>query len=122
MAALGVSSALYAVEIYMVRFIFDGLLNPSKNASLETFQRYMQRLRLDLVFPMDQERLFLYIPVTLVVIFLIKGVFDYFGKYWVDRVGLSTITDLRNDALRPHHVPRATTSSRTIPRGRSSPA
>ena len=96
MAALGVSSALYAVEIYMVRFIFDGLLNPSKNASLEAFQRYMERLRLDLVFPTDRERLFLYIPVTFVVILLTKGVFNYFGKYSVDRVGLSTITDLRN--------------------------
>ncbi len=97
MMAMVLVSALYALEIYMVRFIFDGLLNPSKNASLDVFTRYMQRLHLDLLFPMDQERLFLYIPVTLILIFLLKGIFGYFGKYWIDRVGLSTITDLRND-------------------------
>ncbi len=95
-AALGVSSGLYAVEIYMVRFIFDGLLNPSKNASLDTFQRYMHRLGLDLLFPTDRERLFLYIPLTFVVILVLKGLFNYAGKYSVDKVGLSTITDLRN--------------------------
>jgi len=97
MAAMVVVSALYALEIYMVRFIFDGLLNPSKNTSLDVFMRYMHRLRLDLVFPMDRERLFLYIPVSFVLIILLKGIFGYFGKYWIDRVGLSTITDLRND-------------------------
>ncbi|MGA9752205.1 MAG: ABC transporter ATP-binding protein [Acidobacteriota bacterium] len=96
--ALVVASALYAFEIYMVRFIFDGLLNPSKNSSLSTFQHYMQRLRLDLLFPINQERLFLYIPITLVLIFFFKGIFSYLGKYSVDSVGLSTITDLR-DAL-----------------------
>ncbi len=96
--ALVVASVFYAFEIYMVRFIFDGLLNPSKNTSLSTFQHYMQRLRLDLLFPIDQERLFLYIPITLVLIFFFKGIFSYLGKYSVDRVGLSTITDLR-DAL-----------------------
>lgn len=95
--AMVVVSVLYALEIYMVRFIFDGLLNPSKNSSMEVFTRYMQRLRLDLVFPMDRERLFLYVPVSFVVIILLKGIFGYFGKYWIDRVGLSTITDLRND-------------------------
>ncbi len=96
--ALVVVSGLYAIEIYMVRFIFDGLLNPSKNTSLEDFQHYMQRLRLDLVFPTNPERLFLYIPITLVLIFFFKGIFSYFGKYSVDRVGLCVITDLR-DAL-----------------------
>lgn len=97
MMAMVLVSALYALEIYMVRFIFDGLLNPSKNASLDVFRRYMHRLRLDLLFPMDQERLFLYVPVSFILILLLKGIFGYFGKYWIDRVGLSTITDLRND-------------------------
>ncbi|MGC8723710.1 MAG: ABC transporter ATP-binding protein [Acidobacteriota bacterium] len=96
--ALVVASVFYAFEIYMVRFIFDGLLNPSKNTSLSTFRHYMERLRLNLLFPIDQERLFLYIPITLVLIFFFKGIFSYLGKYSVDRVGLSTITDLR-DAL-----------------------
>ena len=96
--ALAMMSALYALELYMVRFVFDGLLNPSKNTSLEKFQDYMHRLRLDLIFPTDREQLFLYIPITFVLIIFLRGLFSYFGKYSVDRVGLSAITDLR-DAL-----------------------
>ena len=92
-----VVSGLYALEIYMVRFIFDGLLNPSKNSSTDVFTGYMHRLFLDRLFPVDRESLFLYIPITFVLILLAKGVFNYFGKYWLDSVGLSAITDLRND-------------------------
>ena len=90
-------SVLYALEVYMIKFIFDGLLNPSKNTSMEKFGQYMHRLYVDRVFPVDQESLFIYIPLTLVAILFVKGVFGYFGKYWLDSVGLSTITDLRND-------------------------
>ena len=94
--ALVVVSILYALEIYMVKFIFDGLLNPSKNTTMDKFEGYMHRLWLDRVFPTDQERLFLYIPLTFVLIIFLRGLFQYFGKYSVDRVGLSAITDLRN--------------------------
>ena len=97
MISIALVSALYAAEVYMIKFIFDGLLNPSKNASTDEFSRYMHRLYVDRIFPVDQESLFIYIPVTLIAILLVKGVFGYFGKYWLDSVGLSTITDLRDD-------------------------
>jgi subfamily B ATP-binding cassette protein MsbA len=90
-------SGLYAVEIYMVRFIFDGLLNPSKNTSTDVFMGYMHRLYLDRIFPVSREALFLYIPLTFVAILFVKGIFNYFGKYWLDSVGLWAITDLRDD-------------------------
>ena len=90
-------SGLYALEVYMVRFIFDGLLNPSKNTSTDVFMSYMHRLYLDRILPVDRERLFLYIPLAFVLIIFVKGLFNYFGKYWLDSVGLSAITDLRND-------------------------
>jgi subfamily B ATP-binding cassette protein MsbA len=81
----------------MVRFIFDGLLSPGDNPSGGTFLRYFEALGLDRLLPADDENLFLYIPITLVLIFFVKGLFGYFGKYWLDSVGLATITDLRND-------------------------
>ena len=97
-AALAVVSGLYALEVYMVRFIFDGLLNPKGGQKTqEEFLGYLSRLGLDEFFERSTEGLFLAIPLTLVAIFLVKGVFGYFGKYWLDRVGLSTITDLRDD-------------------------
>ena len=96
-AALVAVSALYALEVYMVRFIFDGLLGPAGGASNEAFLKILKALRLDQVLAISPERLFLYIPLALVAIFFVKGVCGYFGKYWLDSVGLATITDLRDD-------------------------
>ncbi len=90
-------SILYAIEIYMLRFIFDGLLAPPNKAHIKPFLDYIRMLRLDRVLPVDRGHLFIYIPVALVAILFAKGIFAYFGKYWMDSVGLSTITDLRND-------------------------
>jgi subfamily B ATP-binding cassette protein MsbA len=95
--ALVVVSGLYALEVYMVRFIFDGLLNPAGGKGKDDFLKALAFLRVQDFLPLDQERLFVYIPVTLVLIFLVKGIFGYFGKFWLDSVGLSTITDLRDD-------------------------
>jgi len=97
MLTISLVSGLYAFEVYMIRFIFDGLLNPSKNTSLDVFNRYLHRLYVDRIFPVDQESLFIYIPLTLVLILFVRGVLGYFGKYWLDSVGLCAITDLRND-------------------------
>lgn len=98
-------SVLYALEVYMVRFIFDGLLNPSNKAGAKPLLHYVHMLRIDRFFPADQAHLFIYVPLTLVAIFFVKGIFAYFGKYWMDSVGLSTITDLRDDlyARMIHH-------------------
>ncbi len=97
LAALMVVSVLYALEVYMVRFIFDVLLNPSGGKDTHEFLKYVHILGLDRLLPAGHGELFVYIPVTLVLIFLVKGVFGYFGKYWIDSVGLSAITDLRDD-------------------------
>ncbi|MEW6758318.1 MAG: ABC transporter ATP-binding protein [Acidobacteriota bacterium] len=97
-SALAVVSVLYALEVYMVRFVFDGLLNPKEGGhATGDFFRYLSCLGLDRFFDLDSASLFVAIPVSLVAIFLVKGIFGYFGKYWLDGVGLSTITDLRDD-------------------------
>lgn len=95
--ALIVVSALYALEVYMVRFIFDGLLNPAGGSGASDFMKYVRYLHLEKLLPLGDERLFIYIPIVFVAIFFFKGIFGYFGKYWLDSVGLSTITDLRDD-------------------------
>ncbi len=88
-------SGLYAVEIYMVKFIFDGLLSAGNAKAVEQFYGYVQCLRLDRLIELQRDQLFIYIPITLVLVFFFKGFFQYFGKYWIDSVGLATITDLR---------------------------
>ncbi|MEJ2367802.1 MAG: ABC transporter ATP-binding protein [Acidobacteriota bacterium] len=97
-AFLFIASAFYAAEVYMLKFVFDDLLNPKADMHRPgSFLYYLEKLHLQDVLKLDPEHLFIYIPVTLVLIFFFKGVFTYFGKYWMDSVGLHTITDLRED-------------------------
>ncbi len=94
---LGIASLFYAIEIYMIRFIFDDLLSPqASEGKAMAFQEALRKFGLDLLAGVDREQLFTIIPLTLVAIFLLKGMFNYFGKYWLDAVGLATITDLRD--------------------------
>ncbi len=95
---IAIASLLFAVEVYMIRFIFDDLLNPAADIARKgSFWYWSGKLGIDRLLTLDKEHLFTYIPVTLVLIFLFKGIFNYFGKYWMDSVGLSAITDLRQD-------------------------
>ncbi len=94
---LGIASLFYALEIYMIRFIFDDLLSPQASEGKKmAFQEALGKLGVDLFAGVGREQLFTIIPLTLVAIFLLKGIFNYFGKYWLDAVGLATITDLRD--------------------------
>lgn len=94
---VGFASAFYALEVYMIKFVFDDLLNPRTDPKAKSsFVEAAGRVGLDSILPMDREHLFLYIPAALVLIFFVKGFFNYFGKYWMDGVGLATITDLRD--------------------------
>jgi len=94
---LGLASAFYALEVYMIRFIFDDLLSPqSSEGKKMAFQEMLGKFGGNFFADVGREKLFTIIPLTLVAIFLLKGVFNYFGKYWLDRVGLATITDLRD--------------------------
>jgi subfamily B ATP-binding cassette protein MsbA len=94
---VGFASAFYALEVYMIKFVFDDLLSPkSDGQGNSSFLDAARRVGLDRLLPMDREHLFLVIPAALILIFFVKGIFSYFGKYWMDGVGLATITDLRD--------------------------
>jgi subfamily B ATP-binding cassette protein MsbA len=96
---LSIAAALYALEVFMIKFIFDDLLNPfPQKTQNSSFVTYVQKFTGNLFQNIDKEKLFILIPIVLIVIFLLKGVFNYFGKYLLDKVGLEGITDLR-DAL-----------------------
>jgi ATP-binding cassette, subfamily B, bacterial MsbA len=96
-AFLGLASLFYALEVYMIRFIFDDLLNPKTDPGKSvSFLEVIRKFGGDSFLQLGREQLFTIIPLTLVLIFLVKGVFNYFGKYWLDGVGLATITDLRD--------------------------
>lgn len=96
---LAVGALFYALEVYMIKFIFDDLLSPSSvQSGKSSFGNTLKTYFGDFFEKLDKESLFILIPVALVLIFFLKGIFNFFGKYFLDAVGLLAITDLR-DAL-----------------------
>lgn len=94
---LTIASLFYALEVYMIKFIFDDLLSPASSLKgKSSFAVYAKRIFGDLFQNMDKENLFTIIPIVLIIIFFLKGVFNFFGKYLLDKAGLLAITNLRN--------------------------
>lgn len=96
---LVIAAIFYSLEVYMIKFIFDDLLTSnSVQHSHSSFGNILKTYFGSLFDRIDKESLFLLIPLALVFIFFLKGIFNFFGKYYLDAVGLLAITDLR-DAL-----------------------
>lgn len=94
---LALGSLFYALEVYMIKFIFDDLLSPSLDGkSKSSFINILQTYFGNIFEKFDKESLFILIPVVLVIIFFLKGILNFFGKYFLDAVGLLAITDLRD--------------------------
>lgn len=93
------ASFFYAIEVYMLKFIFDDLLSPqtpktsSNIPSIAIFIEKIVPIKLEI----DKTKLFVLIPFFLVLIFFLKGFFNFFGKFHLDSVGLLAITDLRDE-------------------------
>lgn len=94
---LAIGALFYALEVYMIKFIFDDLLTPVyAESGKPDFGKILQNYFGNLFDEFDRESLFILIPVVLVVIFFLKGIFNFFGKYYLDAAGLLAITDLRD--------------------------
>jgi subfamily B ATP-binding cassette protein MsbA len=66
----------------------------------DAFTLAVKAFNLEEVLPPGLQRVYLLVPVLLVVIFIIKGVFSYFGNYLMAAVGHSVVRDIRNDLYR----------------------
>lgn len=97
---LALVGLLTALEIKMIQPIFDDLLNPAlasnpKHKSI--FIIYAEKIHLTALMNVNRDNLFYLIPIALVLIFLVKGLFNYFGKYLMDSIGHRIITRLRDN-------------------------
>ncbi|KPJ97704.1 MAG: ABC transporter permease [Desulfobacterales bacterium SG8_35] len=69
-------------------------------AVMTAAQAYMVKPMLDEIFFNKDAFMLKVVPVAIVIIFLIQGVFDYSYKYLLEKVGQSVIRDLRNNLYR----------------------
>src|ERR1700722_8938665 len=95
MAIVGAAQGFTAVLIVPV---FDRVLQPDRPDSpvpLFTIPVFNHGVFLQDFLPASIHNVWTMVAVAIVATFLIKGVCDYFGNYFINYVGLSAVTDLR---------------------------
>jgi len=99
MALVGAAQAL---TVRLIGPIFDRVLNPSSPDSpvlLFTIPIWNHRVFLDSFMPADVHNVWTMVASGILAVFTIKGLCDYAGNYLVNYVGLSAVTDLRQDVF-----------------------
>ncbi len=99
MAIVGAAQALTAKLIVP---IFDRVLNPQTAdapVSLGKIPLLNYEVFLDSFMPQDIHNVWTMVAIAILAVFLIKGICDYCANYLVNKVGLSAVTDLRQDVF-----------------------
>jgi len=95
MAAVGAAQALTAL---LIGPIFDRVLNPKADdipVLLFTIPGLNKQIFLEYLTPSWINNVWTMVAFGIILVFLVKGVCDYFGNYLVNFVGFSVVTDLR---------------------------
>ena len=96
MAVVGLCHALIAL---LVGPVFDRVLNPASPESpveLVRLPGFSRAIFLQDLLPAAIHNVWTMVALSILGVFLVKGVCDFFGNYLVNYVGLAAVTDLRN--------------------------
>jgi len=99
MACVGAAQGL---TVLLIGPIFDRVLNPASADApvfLFTIPGWNYRVYLDNFIPMAIHNVWTMVAVGILAVFAIRGLCDYLGNYLVNYVGLSAVTDLRQDVF-----------------------
>ncbi|MCU1337407.1 MAG: transporter related [Bryobacterales bacterium] len=99
MACVGAAQAL---TVRLIVPIFDRVLNPASADSpvlLFTIPVWNYQVYLDRFMPASVHNVWTMVAGGILAMFAIKGLCDYAGNYLVNYVGLSAVTDLRQDVF-----------------------
>ena len=98
MAIMGVMTS---VRVLLIKVV-PRILQPSADNGPEkifTIPLIHRDIYLEQFFPPYIHNVFTIFAISVVVVFLVRGVCDYLGDYLTNFVGLSTVTDLRNQVF-----------------------
>lgn len=99
---MAVAGAMHGMLPVLIGPIFDRVLNPkSPEARIPIpipdwlgFQLYLDQL-----IPLPISNVWTLVAVTILFVFLVRGIADYAGNYLINHVGLSAVTDLRQQTF-----------------------
>ena len=96
---MAVAGAAQAAMLLLVKQVFDRVLVdkplPGKTPLLP-HPILGHQIFLENVIPLQRHDVWVLVAVAIVIVFLVKGLFDYCGNYLISYAGYSSVTDLRN--------------------------
>ncbi len=95
---MGIAGAMHGMLPLLVGTIFDRVLRPESpeaRVRLPIPEWTGIELHLDQLVPLPIHNIWTLVAVSILLVFLTKGVSDYFGNLLINFVGLSAVTDLR---------------------------
>ena len=99
---MAIVGAMHGALPLLIRPIFDQVLNPqstSEHVVLFKIPILQKSVYLDSFIPSFIHNVWTMVAVTIVLVFLLRGLCDYFGNYLINFVGFSAVTDLRNEVF-----------------------
>jgi subfamily B ATP-binding cassette protein MsbA len=98
---MAVMGLMTSIRVLLIKEI-PRILNPSGNPAPEklfTIPVIHRDIYLEQFFPPSIHNIFTIFAISMIVVFLIRGLCDYLGDYVTNFVGLSIVTDLRNEVF-----------------------
>ena len=99
---MAIAGAMHGMLPVLIGPIFDRVLNPrSPDARIPIpIPDWLGvHLYLDQLIPLPISNVWTLVAVTILLVFLIRGIADYAGNYLINHVGLSAVTDLRQQTF-----------------------
>ncbi len=96
---MAIMGLMTSVRVLLIKEV-PRILSPSADAGPEKlFSVFHRDFYLEQLFPPAIHNIFTIFAIAVVMVFLVRGVCDYLGDYLTNFVGLSTVTDLRNQVF-----------------------
>lgn len=98
---MAVFGAMTAARVLLIKVVLGRVLRPAEVAPQPLFEIPVlhKQIFLEQFFPPSIHNIFTIVAITILVVFLTRGLCDYFGDYLTNFVGFSVVTDLRNQVF-----------------------
>lgn len=99
---MAIMGAMTALRSLLIKPVMGRVLRPTLDATPEpifTIPVIRRPLFLEHFFPPSIHNIFVIVAISIVVVFLIRGLCDYLGDYLTSLAGFSAVTDLRNEVF-----------------------
>ena len=99
---MAIMGAMTAARTLLIKPMFSRVLRPSFDGTPEpifTIPLIRYQIFLENIFPAWIHNIFTIVAISVIVVFLVRGVCDYLGDYLTNYVGFRVVTDLRNQVF-----------------------